>query len=501
MHEVSEPSPWPSPPWPAPTPIPTFDTQPPQRPPTKQRRRWWTVSIAIVLVLALLSGLVFAVTGNSGTSYPKTWDSSVQPIVSFVEKSRGLTFKHVVPIKFMASAEFDKTLTADQSDSSASDPITEAKLRAVGLIGAKTNLRKDTTKITTNGVLAFYSNRDRRVVVRGTGSIDVSTRVTLAHELTHALQDQYFDISALYDKAPKGADDAVTTLIEGDASAVEDLYVTSLSPADQDAYDKAQKSGYDQYKKDTADVTPVLDVSFGLPYELGRALIGALRHDGGTKRIDAAFKNPPLSELAIMRPSVFLRGEIPAVVHPPTPAAGEKALGSPEVFGALTLYLMLVQRIDARIALAAADDWTGDETLAVKKTDGTICVRAAITADTTTHTSDIEHALESWAKQGPAGAASASLDGAKATFVACDPGANAPTPTDHTEVLRLPINRALIANQLLDSMNLAEADCIVERAITTLTFTQLDNPTDPVYDTSTFQDQLRSWEAACRGLT
>src|SRR5947199_4275908 len=48
------------------------------------------------------------------------------------------------------------------------------------------------------------------------------TKITLAHEMTHALQDQYFDLQAL-DKAVEHDDDmalALTSIVEGEATLV-----------------------------------------------------------------------------------------------------------------------------------------------------------------------------------------------------------------------------------------------------------------------------------------
>ena len=443
-----------------------------------------------------MNGAIIEFTRSSGKTYPATWDASVQPIASFVEENRGLTFKHPVPVQFLASTAFDKSLTADQADSPFHDPIAEARMRALGLIGPTTNLSADATKLTTTGVLAYYSSRDQRIVIRGS-ALDVSTRVTVAHELTHVLQDQYFGVNSLYSNVPKGAEDAVTSLVEGDAVVIENLFVHSLSQSDQDAYAKTQQSGFDQFKKDIAAVTPVLDVAFGAPYELGRALVQALRKAGGTSRLDEAFRNPPQSEAAVMRASRFLAGDVPAVVNAPAPGAAEKSVGSPEVLGALTLYLMLVQRLDPRVALAAADEWSGDETRVVKKADGTVCVRAAIVGDNAAHTADIEHALENWAASGPSGAARASAGNGQATFFACDAGTKTLVPSDHPEILRLPMNRALIATDLLDSMSLKAADCVAGHAVQSLTYAQLDDPTDPYYQSSAFQSVLAGWTSAC----
>ena len=47
-------------------------------------------------------------------------------------------------------------------------------------------------------MLAFYDPDAKEVVIRGgTKFLDVPHRVVLAHELTHVLQDQHFDLNRL----------------------------------------------------------------------------------------------------------------------------------------------------------------------------------------------------------------------------------------------------------------------------------------------------------------
>ena len=56
--------------------------------------------------------------------------------------------------------------------------------------------------------------------MRGTDlSDDVDVRITLVHELTHALQDQHFDLTKLDEQVEtSGQDFALTALVEGDAT-------------------------------------------------------------------------------------------------------------------------------------------------------------------------------------------------------------------------------------------------------------------------------------------
>ena len=86
--------------------------------------------------------------------------------------------------------------------------------------------------------------------MRGTDLDDVDVRVTLVHELTHALQDQHFDLTKL-DRGVEtsGEDFALTALVEGDATSVEDDYLFSLPDDEQDAY-------FAEEPDDTVDSAP-----------------------------------------------------------------------------------------------------------------------------------------------------------------------------------------------------------------------------------------------------
>ena len=64
----------------------------------------------------------------------------------------------------------------------------------------------------------LYDPKTQLVTVRGKGEIDVATRVTLAHELTHALQDQHFDLANMHKVADEHhAETTARAVIEGDA--------------------------------------------------------------------------------------------------------------------------------------------------------------------------------------------------------------------------------------------------------------------------------------------
>ena len=139
---------------------------------------------------------------NDGPAHPSRWDPRVADLVSFVEQARGLRFDHPVQVDFLTAAAYTKASTTDVGSLGAGD---KAQLRGtwgssagVGVVSGKLDLAAALNQETDSGTLAFYSPKDKRVRVRGT-TMSVGLRVTLVHELTHALQDQHFNLTRLVD--------------------------------------------------------------------------------------------------------------------------------------------------------------------------------------------------------------------------------------------------------------------------------------------------------------
>ena len=83
-------------------------------------------------------------------------------------------------------------------------------------------------------MLAFYLPTKKKFFVRGTEVDTPNAKVTVAHELTHALQDQHFDLTKLEKEAAKThSSDALRSLVEGDAVRVQKLYLKTLPDAEQ----------------------------------------------------------------------------------------------------------------------------------------------------------------------------------------------------------------------------------------------------------------------------
>jgi hypothetical protein len=386
------------------------------------------------LVLLLLFGLSAATAGAAGATTtpttaptPEQWDRRIEPIAHEVEKLRKLDFEHPVAVEFLSDAAFEKRVAVDKGKLSASEKRSaersQSQLRAVGLIGPDVDLVDATSSLQKSGVLAYYANATKRITVKGKDADDVATRVTLAHELTHALQDQHFDLTALQRKAAKTHSSTVLrTVVEGDAVRIQDDYVGTLSKTEQAKYadDRAQQSGDAQAEASDAGVPESLSVLSEAPYDLGPIMLGAVIADKDDEGIDDLFRHPPTSDSAYLTPWTLLDGSTFTTVPTPKLREGEQRSGPPDTFGAFALYQVLASRIDPATALSVADGWGGDAMTTFTR-DGTTCLRSAFVGRTAKQTKAIGNALTAWAAAMPDGAAEVER-GKRVTLTACDPG-------------------------------------------------------------------------------
>ncbi|WP_134768391.1 hypothetical protein [Nocardioides sp. 1609] len=415
------------------------------------------------------------------------WPRRVQPFVDVVERERGLQFTETVPVVFLAPETFRAKVTRDQGDLTAEerDEVRQdtALFRALGLIGSDVDLFDEVQELRGVGTLGYYSSDDGRIRIRGT-DLTPAVRATLVHELTHALQDQRFEIGETSERLGKqesgSAGSAYDALVEGDASRVETAYVQGLPQEEQDAWadDKAEET--ETFEERSRDIPPVLSTLVGAPYVQGEQLLQmatALSPVGDANAAaDALFADPPTTEEQLLDPWTLLVDEdAGAVVDTPTPrlGAGEEELDS-GTFGAFGWYLVLAQRLDPRTALEATDGWGGDAYVAYEER-GRSCVRVAYRGDTPGDVDQLADALATWVAPSPA--ARVERDGDGLLFSACEPDTDVPAIEGQELILQLPLTRTAITTQVLGQGG--EPDftrCYVEQVVDVLTLEQLLDP-------------------------
>ncbi len=418
----------------------------------------WLDAVCVVALLA--AGVSAAVRFEEKKPYPDAWDARVLPLVGFVERERGFTFAHPVFVDFLAPSEYSERIRSDDDLLGAEDEEEllqwEAMLRAFGLIAADVSLLDTVNDITDAGTLAYYDSGEDRITVRGT-ELTPKLRATLVHELTHALQDQTFDLNRFKEddeEATHGQMNAFHALVEGDADRIEVKYVESLTDEEQDSVVAASDDAASAVEEAPSEALAAL---FSVPYALGDPFVDLL-HTVAPSKIDEAFGIPPRSEEQILDPFAYLDGDQPRAV--PTPDVDGLEVVDEGDFGAATLLVVLAERIDVRQALAAVTGWGGDA-YAVFHREGNVCARVHVVGDTPTDTDELDGALRAWAEAVTTGTVSVTRTGEFVAVESCDPGSRAtPGSGRSLEALDLASARSWIASASVeDGAQWGEARC------------------------------------------
>jgi hypothetical protein len=438
--------------------------------PKPDRAPNWVLALSGLVIVALVVGAAYVATeGRPG--FPKEWDKRVAPIADWVADARGLEFEHPVEVLFLSPSEYRAAATGDpeaaQDEKEAEDSV--AQLRALGMVSGDVDLDAAGKTLADSGTLAYYDPSEKKVFVRGT-DVTPALRVTLAHELTHVLQDQHFDLERMKD-LPEEKSSVLRALAEGDATRIEDEYIETLSADERKQYED-ESDDPEATKAIDDKVPPALTAFFSAPYAFGPTLASFLDRKGGDEELDAAFRDPP-SEEVLFDPRLHgsLQAE-PQKVSVGAPDGTEKL--DDGYFGPIAWYLVLASRMEPSVAMKAVDGMGGDH-YAFYRQQSRVCVRIYAVGDDATQVRELDAALKTWVAKSPAGTASVSLDGDTVHFQSCDPGGDAPAVGKVTpELLGLPVGRAELYLQLVQQgASEEQASCYANTLLDRVSFDQI----------------------------
>ncbi|MBI3745704.1 MAG: hypothetical protein HY264_04125 [Chloroflexi bacterium] len=329
-----------------------------------------------------------APTASSVPATPTPWPSqdaatTYRAIAAQVVAIRGLTpTGDVVPqVIDRATLQQNLAIEFDKDNPPADIARTEAIEKALGLVPAAASLRNLYVKLQGSQVIGYYDPTAKKLfIVTQDGGLGPTGRLTYAHEFTHQLQDQRFDLSRLgLDKLHDDSDRAlaIQSLVEGDAVSVQtawmlaNLTATELGQVAAEASDPSMLAIL-------ASMPPVLLETSLFPYQAGASFVASLRSAGnaGYPGVDAAFAKPPASTAQILHPEKYVAGEGPVAVTLPNDLAARFGAGwtvsATDTLGELQARVWLKGGgVAGDVARAAADGWGGDRLVLVKGSDGT----------------------------------------------------------------------------------------------------------------------------------
>jgi hypothetical protein len=253
---------------------------------------------------------------------------------------------------------------ADYTEEEARDDA--RTLALLGLMEPDYDLFNLYLELYSEQIAGFYDDELKQMfVVQGAG-FHGPERITHAHEYTHALQDQHYDLRnglGFNDEACELDSErcaAIQALVEGDASLLEERWLLTYA-TDQDYQDLLDF--YDSLESPVFDSAPqFLQDDFIFPYQSGRAFVEHFFLDGGFAAVDAVYADPPSSTEQILHPERY-PSDRPVKLEPAELLA---SLGSGwreidrDVVGEWYTQLTLREQVLPEQAAPAAEGWGGD---------------------------------------------------------------------------------------------------------------------------------------------
>src|SRR6202521_432283 len=238
---------------------------------------------------------------------------------------------------------------------------------AFGLLPKGFDLDSFMVDLLTEQIAGLYDPKAHEFYVADWIPID-DQRMVMAHELTHALEDQHFQIEA-WAKAARPNDDgelAREAVLEGSAMAAMVEYLlqgSGRSLQDLPDIDPAMLIGDMTETPLLKKAPPFLRDALIFPYLDGLTFSAAVLKPAGWEGLSAIFAKPPASTQQIMHPALYASGKVPAPVSLPSM---EKALGADwakldeNVLGEFGWKEVLKQFLDEPRAKALSAAWDGD---------------------------------------------------------------------------------------------------------------------------------------------
>jgi hypothetical protein len=349
---------------------------------------WLRRFVSVITSACLVAGLFC----NSAFSQDDALSSDEVAVVKArVQKIRGLKLERDVPVTYLSVAETEerfRTEFAKQISQQEIDTGVEEN-KMIGLYPPDLKIeRKDLADMTLE-LAGFYDDHHKDIVIVDrpvtivlpdryrnavTAMKKLDTMGTLGHELTHALQDQHFDIETAQKKYKDNSDRelAYKAIVEGDATLSGFSVVTG----------RVDDETIDYFNSHLQDIVPVfmgrmegkpraMTYPFIFQYTEGARFVAEAFHRKKWAGVNALFNGPPLSTQQIMHPDLYFDHPAPALT---VKLAGyENVLRDwkkvdEDTLGELMLKIVIERTMGEDTPyVEASTKWAGDRIVALQK--------------------------------------------------------------------------------------------------------------------------------------
>jgi hypothetical protein len=330
---------------------------------------------------------------------------SVDKIVAFASEDSGFPKRTAVKRRLVSSAEVEKFTRDQQGKEEYAQRLarSEMTMKKFGLLSRDFNLREFVVRANGKEIAAYYDDETKTISMVNWIPLERQAPI-LAHELTHALQDQNYDLKAwMKVEAPKPGekknnesdvnDDSIPArraAVEGQAQIVFVDYI--LAPLGRNLQntpgllyqmeEPAVKAAADSQL--LHDAPMILREMGTFPYREGLIFEGELLEKGGKQMaFSGVFARPPRNTHEVMQPTAYMNREKLSQVRIPDVQqilSDKYAVYDTGGVGELDVRALLKTYGNRKEADILAGSWSGGAYVAFRRTAKT-AADALTTAD------------------------------------------------------------------------------------------------------------------------
>lgn len=307
-------------------------------------------------------------TDRSTSDLPDDPAAAVDVIGEQVAEERDLSFTEPVDPQLLPPSRLQERVEAmSREDYDEVSADTDARLlAALGVLEPDVDLQQLTLELLGEQVAGFYDPETGELTAIAREGLDPVARITLAHELDHALVDQAIGLPDLDGPAGRGdAQAAALAVVEGDATLLMQRWAA------------AHLGLVDQLSMATGAVGPttsleqapwLLQQQLVFPYTAGLTFACEQFADGGWSAVDALYADLPTTTAQVLWPERYERGEVAVdVAAPRLPPGDWEPLRTEQVGATDLLWLFQAPGDDRGAALDEAERraraWAGGRLL------------------------------------------------------------------------------------------------------------------------------------------
>ncbi len=362
-----------------------------------------------VLAVFLAGGIHAVVQEDASLQLLKTADEIVQQVA----RIRGLELKSPINRGIKTKEEISEYLARSVNKYyDENELLREGRLlEKIGFIADGSQYKDLVMKLLTEQVGGYYDPDEKTFFIAGWLPVE-QQRPVMVHELTHALQDQHFNIGRFLneDAEPKNDDRALAhkAVFEGDGMAVMIDYLlqpmgkTFLQLPDLVFVMRSQFTLMDSQFAVFRDAPMFLKETLLFPYGYGAAFLQKVRAgDQPWSAVDRIYSDLPESTEQIIHPEKYLANRDSPTLLPEeniSETFGERwRKGYENVFGEFSMFLLLKLHLGEERSKRAAAGWDGDRILLVEEVSGAgSFVLLESIWDSEDEAEEFRQALEDW---------------------------------------------------------------------------------------------------------